>query len=89
MIRRHGGFERGKDENLPVGIDLENRAAAVADEKIADGIERDSGRGAHAFDPELRAAVRRHAVDGAVIAAGDVEVSFAIQRQARGIHRVR
>src|ERR1700719_4356249 len=54
-IRRHGRFERGEYENLPVGVDLENRAAAVAHKKIADGIECDSGRNAHAFDPKLRA----------------------------------
>ena len=86
VIRRHGRFERGEYENLAVGIDLENRAAAVAHKKIADGIERDSGGDAHAFDPKLRAAVRRDAMDGPVVAAGDVEISFAVQRQARGIH---
>ncbi len=69
------------------GTDLENRAAAVADKKIADGIERDSGCGAHAFDPKLRAAVGRDPMDRAVIAAGDVEIPFAIERQARGIHQ--
>ena len=51
------------------------------------GVERDSGGDAHAFDPKLRAAVGRDAMDGAVVAAGNVEIAFAIERQARGIHQ--
>ena len=74
MIRRDRRFERGEHKNLAVRIDFENRAAAVAHEKIADGVERDSSRDAHAFDPKLRTAVGRDAMDGAVVAAGDVEI---------------
>ena len=87
MIRRDRRFKRGEDENLAVGIDLENRAAAVADEKIADGVEGDSGCDAHAFDPELRAAVGGDAMDRPVVAAGDVQIAFAIECQAGGIHQ--
>src|SRR3984893_13673130 len=58
MIRRHGRLESCEHKNLSRGADLENRAAAVADEQVADGIERDSRRGAHAFDPRLRSAIR-------------------------------
>jgi len=88
MIRRYGRFEFGKDENLAVRTNLKNCAAAIADEKITDRIERNSSRRSHAFDPKLRAAIGRDAMDGSVVAAGDVEKSFAVKREARGIHKL-
>src|SRR5579862_1301833 len=71
MVRGDGRLERRENENLSVGPDLENRAAAVAHVEAAVPIERDSGRDAHAFDPLDRAAVGRNAMDRAVVAAGD------------------
>src|ERR1700722_8062144 len=88
VIGRHRWFERGEDENLAVGADLENRAAAIAHKKVADGVERDSSGHAHAFHPKLRAAIGRDTMDGSVVTAGDVEIALAIERQARGIHEL-
>ena len=36
---------------------------------------------------KLRAAVGRDAVNGAVVAAGDVKIALVVERQARGIHQ--
>src|SRR6266700_3299944 len=88
MVRRDRRLECGKHENLAAGADLENRAAAVADEQVPDGIERDSRCGAHAFDPKLRTAVGRYAMHRSVIAAGNVEVAFAVQSKPRWIHQL-
>ena len=87
MIGGDGRLERGEDKNLAVRADLENRAAAIADEEVALGIEGEAGGDAHAFDPKLRAAVGRDAMDGAVVAAGDVEHAGLVQSQAGGIHQ--
>src|ERR1700722_15909543 len=62
VIRRYGRLDRGKNENFPVGRDLENRAAAVAHVEAAGLVEGDSRGDTHAFDPLQRAAVRRHAI---------------------------
>ena len=86
MVSGDGRLERGEDKNLPVGADLENGAAAVADKEVALGIEGDSGGDAHAFHPKLRAAVGGDAMNGAVIAAGDVEHAGRVQSQPGGIH---
>ncbi len=86
VIGGDGRLERGEDENLAVRADLENRAAAISDEKIADGVERDARSDAHAFHPELRTAVGRDAMDGSIVAAGNVQVALAVQSQAGGIH---
>src|SRR6266853_4023988 len=88
MVGRDGRLERCKHENLPAGADLEYRAAAVADEQVANGIERDSGRRAHAFDPKLRTAVGCYAMHRTIVAAGNVEVTFAVQSKARLIHQL-
>src|SRR6266446_4610608 len=74
-------------KNLAARADFENRAAAVSDEKIAGLIECNARRDAHSFHPLLGAAVRRNAVDGAVVAAGNEKISFAIESQAAGIHQ--
>src|SRR5580700_3540506 len=87
MISRDGWFERGKNEDLPVRADLENRSAAIAYEEIFVGIEGDSCGDAHAFHPELRTPVRRDAVNRAVVAAGDIEYVVLVQSQTRGIQQ--
>jgi hypothetical protein len=49
VVGGDGRFERGEHVNLPLPADLENGAAAVADEKIVVAIESDPGGHAHAF----------------------------------------
>src|ERR1700675_636629 len=71
MVRGHGRLERGEDENLAFGRDLENCSAAIADIETSSLVERDSRGDAHAFDPLHRASVGRNAVNRAVLAAGD------------------
>ena len=59
MVGGDAGLERGVDEDLPLGIDLEDGAAAVADEEIALGVEGRAGGDAHAFDIDGELARRR------------------------------
>src|ERR1700722_2329540 len=86
MVGRDGWLDHSEHKNLAVRINFKNRAAAIAHKKISDGVERDARGNAHAFHPELRAAIRRDAVNRSIIAAGNVKISFAIERQASGIH---
>src|SRR6202008_2272290 len=67
------------------GTDFENCAAAVSDKKIPVAVERQSRGHAHALDPLLSLAVLRHAMDGAVVAAGDEEVTPGADGHASGI----
>ena len=46
------------------------------------------GGDAHAFDPQFRAALGRDAMNGAVIAAGDVQHAGRVHRQAGGVHHL-
>src|SRR5271157_978068 len=79
------GLQRGEYENLARGTDLENRAAAIADEQVAGAIESQTRGDAHSFGPLLRLAVGRDAVDRAVVAAGDVEIALPVHGQPRRI----
>src|SRR5665213_1637319 len=72
VIGGNGRLNRCEYEDLAVGINFENCAAAIADKKIALRVKCETCGDAHAFDPLLRAAVGRNAVNGAVMAAGDV-----------------
>src|SRR5215468_3695427 len=85
VISGHRGFECGKDKNLAVRTYLENRSAAISHVEVPGAIERETGGNAHAFDPLLGAAVGRDAVDSSVVAAGNVKISAAIQRQTRRV----
>src|SRR5260370_20304367 len=85
MIRGKRRLQRGEHKNFAAGADFENRAAAIADVKIFRVIEGDARGDAHAFNPLLGAAIRRDAVNGAVVAAGDEEVTVAIEGQPGGI----
>src|SRR5262249_6707401 len=78
----------GEDENLAVGADFENRAAAVANVKVLVAIERDPGGNAHTLHKHAHVAVGRNLVDEAVGASGDVHHSLTVQRHARSIHQV-
>jgi hypothetical protein len=82
MISGDGWFQGGKNENFALRADFENGAAAITDKQIPDTIERDAGGHAHAFNPLLRAAVGRDAMNSAVVAAGDEEVTVGSEGQA-------
>src|SRR5580704_5121691 len=87
MISGDGRFESGEDEDFALRTDLENRAAAVSDKQVAFRIEGEAGGDAHAFDPLLAAAVGRDAIDGAVMASGNEQVTFCVEREACGVHQ--
>ena len=86
VIGRKRRLERGENENFAVGSDFKNCAAAIADVEAAAFVERETGGDAHAFDPLHGAAVRRDAMDGAVVAAGNEEMAVRMNGQARGVH---
>ena len=56
-------LQRGEDEDLAVGADLENGAAAVAHVQVLLAVEGDAGGHAHAFHVDRHVAVGRHLVD--------------------------
>ena len=89
VVSGDGRLKRCKNKNLPVRADLENGAAAVADVKIPSMVEGDPRGDTHAFHPLLGAAIRRNAMNGAVVAAGNEKISRAIQREPAGIHQRR
>src|SRR5207249_8633167 len=57
MISGDRRFERRENEDLTVGADLENRAAAIADVKIVLFIECEAAGYAHSFDINGQAAI--------------------------------
>ena len=59
MIGGDGRLQRGEHENLAVGADLENGAAAVADVEVVFAVEGDAGGHAHALDVDRHVAVGR------------------------------
>jgi hypothetical protein len=85
VIGGDAGLERGVDEDLALGIDLEDGAAAVADEEIAVGVKGRAGGDAHAFGVDGGLAGGVDAVDVALGARGDEEVAVGIEGQAGGV----
>src|ERR1700680_3933828 len=85
MIRREGRLQRSKHKNLAARANFENGAAAVANVEIFGVVERDPGGDAHTFNPLFGATLRRHAMNGAVMAARDEEAARTIHSQARWI----
>src|SRR5581483_8770816 len=86
VIGGDAGLQRGKDKNLALAVDLENGSAAVADVEVFFTIECQPGGDAHAFGVSGHGPVRRHAIDSAVVARGDVHLSGAIEGNGGGIH---
>ena len=81
------GFQRGENENLAVGADLENGAAAVAHVQVLFPVESDARGYSHAFHEYRHVAGGRHLVHHAVVAAGDVQHALRIEGHASGIHQ--
>src|SRR5579883_307955 len=88
VVGRDGGFQRGEDEDLAVGADLENGAAAVADVKVAFAVEGEAGGYTHAFDVNRHVAVGGDLVDETVVAAGDVEHPLLVEGHGGGVHQL-
>src|SRR5437879_6169190 len=82
VVCRDGRLHSREHKNLAARADLENRSAAVSDVKIAGLVKRNARCNPHPFHPLLRAPVRRDAVDGAVVAAGNEKISLAVDRLA-------
>ena len=59
VIGGGAGLEGGVDEDLALGIDFEDGAAAVADKEVALGVEGRAGGHAHALRVEVKARRRR------------------------------
>src|SRR5882672_8407793 len=88
MVGGNGRFERGEHIDLPVGRDLENRAAAIAYIEIVFLVEREPGGHAHAFDENRHAAVGGGLIDHAVETAGYVQHALGIEGHGRGVHQI-
>src|SRR5262249_20680245 len=88
MVRGDARFQRRKNEDLTIGSDLENRAAAIPHIQELLGIERNSGRDPHSFGVNRDGAVGRSTVDIAFKTAGNVEVPFGVKGHTSGIHHL-
>src|ERR1035438_3598404 len=85
VIGRDAGLQGGVDEDLALGIDFEDGAAAVADEEVALGVESCACCHAHALDVYGGLARCVYAVDVALSAGGDEEVAVGVEGQAGGV----
>ena len=85
VIGRDAGLEGGVDEDLALGIDFEDGAAAVADKEVALGVEGRAGSHAHALGVNGELAGGVDAIDIALGARGDKEISLGIEGQAGGV----
>jgi hypothetical protein len=85
MERGDARRQRREDAGPSLGVDFEDRPGAIADKQRAVAREREPARHAQIVRERLRLAVRRHAVDGAFEAAGDVETVLRIDRQRRRV----
>src|ERR1700736_1513979 len=85
MIGGERRLQGGKNKNFAAGTDFKNCSAAIADVKIFLLVEGDSGGHAHALDPLLAAAVGSDAMDCAVVAAGNEQITGFVHGQAGGI----
>ena len=85
VVGRHARLQRGVHKDLPLRIDLEDGAAAVAHKQIALGVEGGAGGHAHAFGIDREVARRVHAVHIALGAGGHKQVAVGIEGQTGGI----
>ncbi len=69
-------------------MDFEDGAGAVADVKVAGGVEGDAGGDAETFGEEMDDAGRADAVDGAFGAGADVEEAVGAEGEAGGIEEI-
>ena len=88
VVGGHAGLERGKNENLLIAIDLENRAAAVAHVEISFFVERDAGGNAHTLGVDGLLAVWRRAIDRSLVAAGNIQQAVPVEGEAGGVHEI-
>ena len=73
------------NEDLPLRVDFEDGAAAIADEEIAFRVESRASSDAHTFDIVGEFARGIDAIDVAFSARGDEEVAVGIEGEAGGI----
>src|SRR5512135_1048955 len=75
------------DEDLALGVDFEDGAAAVTDEEIAFRVKDATCGDAHAFGVERRLASTVDAVNIALSARGDIELSIGAEGEAGSIEQ--
>src|SRR5882724_13383460 len=89
MIGSDARLQRGKYEDLAVRSNPPDGTATVTNVQIAGFIKGDAGGNAHALSVGAQRAIRRHTVDGAVIARGNIKLSLRVKGHAGGIHQLR
>src|SRR5215472_5745061 len=85
MVGGYGGLERGVDEDFAVWIDLEDGAAAVADEEVSIAVECGACGDTHSFGVDGELACGIDAVDVALGARGDEEVAVGVEGEPGGV----
>jgi hypothetical protein len=88
VVGGDGGFERGEDEDLAAGVDLEDGSGAISDVEIAVAVEGDAGCDSHALGVGGDSALGRDAVDRPFGARACVEVAIGIEGEPGRVHQV-
>src|SRR5271165_744046 len=88
VISGDAGLECGEDEDLLVTSDFEDRSTAVAHVEILFAIKGDARGDSHTLGVSGHGAVGSDAVDGAVVARGDIHLSLAVEGYGGRIHHL-
>src|SRR6202020_2108478 len=88
MVGGDGRFDGGEDEDLAVGADLEDGAAAIADVKVVLMIESQTRGHTHALHEDGHVAIGADLINHAVEPAGDVDITVAAHSDGRGVHHI-
>src|SRR5664279_5551610 len=81
-------LESREDVNLAVAGDLEDGSTAIANEEVFLGIEGDTGGHTHAFGVGRHVAIRSDAINGAIEARRNVEMSRTVEGHSSGVHHL-
>src|SRR3954471_21002889 len=88
VIGRDARLQRCEDERLPLAVDLEDGAAAIADVEIFVLVERKSGSNTHALDIGGHVPVRRDFINRTLVTRGDVHLSSAVECDRGCVHQI-
>ena len=89
MVGSQAGLERGVHEDLPVGRDLENRTAPIADEKVSLTVKGNPGGNAHAFGVQRHLSCRRNSMHIAFVARRNVNIPGPVGGELAIVNRWR
>src|ERR1700751_4318850 len=88
VIGRDARFQGGEYKRLAIAIDLEDGSTAVAHVQVLLTVESNPGCDSHALGVGRHGAVRCDAINGAIMAGGNVHLAVAIEGDGGWVHQV-